>query len=310
MNRKKVTVVGAGHVGATTAQRIIEKQLADVVLTDILEGLPQGKALDMAQSAPVEGFDANITGTNDYADTADSDLVVITAGLPRKPGMTRDDLLQKNADIVRAVTEQVVKYSPNTKIIVVSNPLDVMTHLAWKTSGFDPKRVVGMAGVLDSTRMRTFIAWELGVSVKDVEAMVLGGHGDTMVPVPEYCTVSGMPITELIPADRIAAINERTINGGAEIVKLLKTGSAYYGTSSAVVAMVESILLDQKRILPSCAHLDGQYGIQNIYCGVPVRLGKDGVEEIVELKLQDESLAQLKNSAEAVRGGVNKLEIA
>jgi len=233
--------------------------------------------------------------------------VVITAGLPRKPGMTRDDLLQKNAAIVGGVTEQIVKYSPNAVIIVVSNPLDIMTHLAWRKSGLSHKKVIGMAGVLDSARYRTFIAMELGVSVKDVQAMVMGGHGDTMVPLPQYSTVAGIPIAEFISAERIAAINERTVNGGAEIVKLLKTGSAYYATSSAVVAMVESILLDEKRILPSCVYLEGQYGIKDIYCGVPVKLGASGVEEVVELNLDEATLKQLHNSAEAVRSGVSKV---
>lgn len=308
MARKKVTVVGGGFVGSTTAQRVAEKQLADVVLIDILEGMPQGKALDMAQSAPVEGFDSVLRGSNNYEDTANSDVVVITAGIARKPGMTRDDLQKTNADIVGSVVNQIVKYSPKSILVIVSNPLDIMTHLAWKKSGFDHKRVLGMAGVLDSARYRTFVAMELGVSVKDVQAMVLGGHGDTMVPLPQYTTVGGVPITELISKERIEAINQRTINGGAEIVSLLKTGSAYYATSSAAVAMVESILLDEKRLLPCCVYVNGQYGIKDIYCGVPVVLGEKGVDKIIELKLNDSDLAALHKSAEAVRSGVSKLQ--
>lgn len=307
MARKKVTVVGGGFVGSTTAQRIAEKQLADVVLVDILEGMPQGKALDMAQSAPVEGFDSNLRGANSYEETANSDVVVITAGLARKPGMTRDDLQKTNAEIVGNVVEQVVKYSPKSILVLVSNPLDIMTYHAWKKSGFDSKRVVGMAGVLDSARYRTFVAQELGVSVKDVQAMILGGHGDTMVPLPQYTTVAGIPITELISAERVKAISDRAVNGGAEIVALLKTGSAYYATSSAAVAMVESILLDQKRLLPCCVYAQGQYGIKDMYCGLPTILGEKGVEKIIELKLNSDDLAALHKSAEAVRSGVAKL---
>lgn len=309
MARKKVTVVGAGFVGSTTAQRIVERQLADVVLVDVVEGLPQGKALDMAESAPLLDFDTTIIGANDYAVTKGSDLVVITAGLARKSGMSRDDLLQKNAEIVGGVVDQVVLHSQNTMLLVVSNPLDVMTYLAWKKSKFEAKRVFGMAGVLDSARYRTFIAMELGVSVKDVQAMVLGGHGDTMVPLPRYSTVSGIPITELISKERIDAINERTKNGGAEIVKLLKTGSAYYATSAAVLDMVESVLRDQRRILPCCVHLQGEYGISGIYCGVPVELGESGVESIVELKLTEAEAKMLHQSAEAVREGVKSLAV-
>ncbi|MBI4212333.1 MAG: malate dehydrogenase [Deltaproteobacteria bacterium] len=307
MTRKKVTVVGGGFVGSTTAQRIVERELADVVLMDIVEDMPQGKSLDMAESAPCIGFDSAIIGANDYSMTANSDIVVITAGLPRKPGMTRDDLLQKNAEIVGSVVDNVAKYSPNAILLLVSNPLDVMTYHAWKRSGFPMKRVFGMAGVLDSARYRTFIAMELDVSVKDVQAMVLGGHGDTMVPLPRYSTVAGIPITELISAERIAAINERTTRGGEEIVKLLKTGSAYYATSAAVLDMVESILLDQRRILPCCVHMNGEYGLRDVYCGVPVKLDHEGVAEIVELKLSSDELAMLHRSAEAVRENVKKL---
>lgn len=299
--RRKVTVVGAGFVGATTAQRIIEKQLADVVLIDVVEGLPQGKALDMAQSAIVEGFDTTIIGTNNYADTADSDVVVITAGIARKPGMSRDDLISTNAKIVGEVVTSVAKYSPESVIMTVTNPLDAMTYLAWQKSGFPANRVVGMAGVLDSARYAWMIADAVGCSVKDVRAMVLGGHGDTMVPVPHYSTVNGIPITQLLPADTIAAINTRTRNGGAEIVGLLKTGSAYYAPSSSVVAMVEAVLLNSHRILPACAHVDGQYGMRDIYCGVPVALGKNGVERVIEIQLSEQDLKALDQSANGVR---------
>ena len=307
MSKKKVTVVGAGFVGSTAAQRIVEKQLADVVLIDIVEGLPQGKALDMMQSAAVEGFDTHIMGTNDYADTANSDVVVITAGIARKPGMSRDDLLNTNSQIVGSVTEQIAKHSPNAIIIVVSNPLDVMTQLAWRKSGFDSSRVIGMAGVLDSARYACFIAEALQCSIKDVRAMVLGGHGDTMVPVPQYSTVNGISITELLPTETIEAINNRTRHGGAEIVQLLKTGSAYYAPSSSAVAMVEAVLLNSNRILPCCALLKGQYGVQDLYCGVPVALGKNGVQKIIELKLNADELSALQNSVAAVRELAEKL---
>ena len=297
----KVTVVGAGNVGATAAQRIVEKQLADVVLIDIVEGLAEGKALDMMQSALVENFDTGIIGTTDYAKTAGSDVVVITAGIARKPGMSRDDLLATNAKIVGSVTEQVVAASPDAIIIVVSNPLDVMTDLAWKKSGLDPNRVVGMAGVLDSSRYACFIAEAVPCSIKDVRPMVLGGHGDSMVPVPEYSTVNGVPIDRLLDAEKIDAINVRTQNGGAEIVKHLKTGSAFYAPSSSAVAMVEAVLLDSKRILPACAYLTGQYGIRDVYCGVPVVLGKNGVEQVIELDLSEQSASLLDKSASDVK---------
>ncbi len=301
MANSKVTVVGAGNVGATAAQRIVEKQLADVVLIDIVEGLPQGKALDMMQSAATEGFESTIVGTNNYADTKDSDVVVITAGIARKPGMSRDDLLKTNAGIVGSVTEQIVSYSPNAIIIVVSNPLDVMTQLAWQKSGFQSKRVFGMAGVLDASRYACFIAEALNCSIKDVRAMVLGGHGDTMVPVPQYSTVNGISITELLPKDKIDAINDRTRHGGAEIVKHLKTGSAFYAPSASAVAMVEAVLLDSGRILPCCALLSGEYGVDNLYCGVPVELGREGVRRVVELTLNDEELSALQASVSAVK---------
>jgi malate dehydrogenase len=307
MKKFKVTVVGAGNVGATAAQRIVEKQLADVVLIDIVDGLPQGKALDMMQSAATEGFDTSIVGTNNYKDTAESDVVVITAGIARKPGMSRDDLLNTNAKIVGSVTEQIVENSPNAIIVVVSNPLDVMTQLAWTKSGFSSKKVIGMAGVLDSSRYACFIAEALNCSIKDVKPMVLGGHGDTMVPVPQYSTVNGIPITELLPAEKIEEINNRTRHGGAEIVKYLKTGSAYYAPSASAVAMVEAILLDSGRVLPCCALLTGQYGVQDLYCGVPVELGKDGVRRIIELKLNERELADLQSSVSAVKTLSNQL---
>lgn len=309
MNKKrpKVTVVGAGFVGATTAQRIVEKDLADVILIDVVEGLPQGKALDMMESASILGFDASITGTNDYQDTAGSDLVIITAGLARKPGMSRDDLLLKNAEIINGIVDQAAKVSPNAILLVVTNPLDVMSYLAWKRSGFDAKRVLGMAGVLDSARYNTFIGMELGVSQKDIRAMVLGGHGDTMVPAPGISTVNGISITQLISKEKIEAINDRTRNGGAEIVKLLKTGSAYYAPSAAAFAMAEAILLDTGRLLPSCVYLNGEYGIKGIYGGVPCRLGAEGVKEIVEVKLHKKELKALKKSCQDVEANIKKL---
>ena len=301
MKKAKVTVVGAGNVGATAAQRIVEKQLADVVLIDIVEGLPQGKALDMMQSAATEGFDTSIIGTNNYEDTAGSDVVVITAGIARKPGMSRDDLLNTNANIVGSVTEQIVAQSPDSIIIVVSNPLDVMTQLAWQKSGLDASRVFGMAGVLDSSRYACFIAEALNCSIKDVRAMVLGGHGDTMVPVPQFSTVNGIAITELLDSQTIEAINDRTRHGGAEIVKHLKTGSAFYAPSASSVAMVEAVLLDSGRILPCCALLQGQYGVDNLYCGVPVEVGRKGVQRIIELDLNQSELAALQESVSAVK---------
>ena len=299
--RKKVTIVGSGNVGATAAQRIVDKELADVVLIDIIEGVPQGKGLDLLQSGPIEGYDSHVLGTNDYKDTANSDIVVITAGLPRRPGMSRDDLLIKNYEIVKGVTEQVVKYSPHSILIVVSNPLDAMVQTAFKISGFPKNRVIGMAGVLDSARFRTFIAMELNVSVENIHAFVLGGHGDTMVPLPRYSTVAGIPITELLPRERIDALVKRTRDGGAEIVGLLKTGSAYYAPSAATVEMVEAIFKDKKKILPCAAYLEGEYGISGSYVGVPVKLGKSGVEEIIQIKLTPEEDAALKKSAAAVK---------
>jgi len=306
--RAKVTVVGSGAVGSTTALRLVERQLADVVLVDILEGVPQGKALDLAEAGPIEGYDFQLTGSNDYESSQGSDVVVITAGLPRKPGMSRDDLLLKNAGIVKDVTEQVARHSPDAIIIVVSNPLDAMCQVAKFVSDFPRERLIGMAGILDSARFRTFIAWELKVSVEDTHAFVLGGHGDTMVPLPRYSTVAGIPITELIPKDRLEAIIQRTRDGGAEIVKLIKTGSAYYAPSAAVAEMVEAILRDKKKILPCCAYLQGEYGINDLYVGVPVKLGREGIEQIMEISLSDEEAAQLKKSAAAVEQLVKVLQ--
>jgi malate dehydrogenase len=300
MARKKVTVVGAGNVGATAGQRIAGKQLADVVLIDIIEGVPQGKALDLAESGPIEGYDCRLTGTNNYADTANSDIVVITAGIPRKPGMSRDDLLRTNHGIVKGVTEQVIKYSPNCIIIVVSNPLDAMVQTAYRVSKFPKERVIGMAGVLDSARFRTFIGMELKVSVENIHAFVLGGHGDTMVPLPRYSTVSGIPITELLPKETIDRLVQRTRDGGAEIVGLLKT-SAWYAPGAAIVEMVDAILNDRKKILPCAAFLEGEYGISGLYVGVPVKLGGGGIEQIIQITLTLEERAALQKSAAAVK---------
>ncbi|MDY0038763.1 MAG: malate dehydrogenase [Desulforhabdus sp.] len=307
LKRKKITVVGAGFVGATAAHWIAAKELADVVLTDIVEGMPQGKGLDLLEAGPVEGFDVNVVGTNDYADTADSDVVIITAGLPRKPGMSRDDLLAKNAGIVKAVTEQIAKYSPNAFLIVVSNPLDAMVYVTHKVSGFPANRVMGMAGVLDAARFSAFISLELGVSVKDINAFVLGGHGDTMVPLPRYTTVSGIPITDLLPKERIEALVERTRNGGGEIVGLLKTGSAFFAPSASAVQMAGSILKDQKRILPCAAYCDKEYGVGGYFVGVPAMLGANGVERVVEIQLTAEEQALFDKSVAAVRELVKKI---
>jgi malate dehydrogenase len=297
---KKITVIGAGNVGATAAQRLAEKELGDVVLIDIVEGIPQGKALDLTEAAPIEKHDAHLIGANSYEDAADSDIVIITAGIPRKPGMSRDDLITTNAGIMRGVTEQVVRYAPGAILIIVSNPLDAMCHVAYETSGFPKNRVIGMAGVLDSARFRAFIAKELNVSVENTHAFVLGGHGDTMVPLPRYSTVAGIPITELMPPDRIAALVARTANGGAEIVGLLKTGSAYYAPASAAVEMAEAILKDKKKILPCAAYLEGEYGFNDLFIGVPVKLGRGGVEEIIEITLTAEEKQALQKSADAV----------
>ena len=302
-----VTVIGAGNVGATTAQRIAEAGLADVVLVDIVEGLPQGKALDLAEAAPVVGHDMRVFGTNDYADTAGSDVIVVTSGLARQPGMSRDDLMARNAGIVGSVVRQAVAHSPDAIIVVVTNPLDAMCHVALEASGFPPHRVVGMAGVLDAARFRYFVASELGVSPLNTCAFVLGGHGDTMVPLPRYSTVGGVPITELLPAERIAAIVERTRNGGAEVVALLKTGSAFYAPAAAVASMVGSILGDRHMILPCAAYLQGEYGVEGLFVGVPVRLGRNGIEQIVEVELAPEERAAFAASATAVRELVDGL---
>src|SRR6202171_5164722 len=311
--RKKVTVVGGGFVGSTTAQRIVDMELADVVLTDILDGTPAGKGLDMLESTPITGSDARVTGistvSGDYKETANSDVVVITAGFPRKPGMSRDDLLKANYEVIKAVVEQVAKYSPNAILIMVTNPLDAMVQVAYKVSGFSKNRVMGMAGVLDSARMSTFVATELNVCVENVNSFVLGGHGDDMVPLPRYSTVAGIPLPDLLPKERIDAIVERTRKGGAEIVNLLKTGSAYYAPSAAVVEMVERVLKDKKKVLPCAVYLDGEYGIKGLFVGVPVKLGAKGVEEIIQIKLTAEENMALQKSAGSVKELVNVLGI-
>lgn len=299
--RNKITVVGAGNVGANCAVWAAKKGLGDIVLVDVAEGVPQGKGLDLLQAGPVEGYTVNITGANDYGPTAGSDVVIITAGFPRKPGMSRDDLLLANYEVVKGATEQVAAKSPNAVIIVVTNPLDAMAQVAYMVSKFPKNRVIGMAGVLDSARFRTFIAQELNVSVTNVTAVVLGGHGDTMVPLVRLSSVSGIPLTELIPADRLAAIVNRTANGGAEIVKYLKTGSAYYAPAASAVEMAESILRDQKKVLPCAAYLEGEYGVKDLYVGVPCKLGSNGIEQIYQIKLTDEETAALHKSAGAVK---------
>ncbi len=300
--RSKVSVIGAGNVGATCAFRIAEKGYADVVLVDIVEGLPQGKGLDMLEATPIIDSDANIIGTNGYEETAGSDVVVITSGIPRKPGMSRDDLVKTNMQIVKEVTEKVVQHSPDCIIIVVSNPLDAMVQMALHASKLPRTKVFGQSGVLDSARFRTFIAQELNVSVEDVFACVLGGHGDTMVPVPRLCTVGGVPITELLPREKVDALVERTVKGGAEIVALLKTGSAFYAPGTASAQMVDAIILDRKKILPCATLLEGEYGISGVVVGVPAKLGQNGIEQVIELKLYDEELAALQKSADAVKG--------
>ena len=306
--RKKITVVGAGNVGANCAVRIADKELADVVLVDVVDGVPQGKGLDLLQSGPVQGYDVTVTGANDYAPTANSDIAIITAGFPRKPGMSRDDLLMANFEVIKTATEQVAKYSPNSIIIVVTNPLDAMAQAAFWVSKFPKNRVIGMAGVLDSARFRTFIAMELGVSVENVIGVVMGGHGDTMVPLVRLCNVSGIPLTELMDQATIDRIVDRTANGGAEIVKYLKTGSAYYAPSAAAVEMAESILKDKKKVLPCAAYLEGEYGINGLYVGVPVKLGAGGIEKIYEVKLLPDEQAKLQKSAAAVKELVDVLK--
>jgi len=307
--RKKVTVVGAGNVGATCAMRIAEKELADVVLVDVLEGVPAGKALDLCEAAPIEAHDSGVIGcTGEYDKAKDSDIVIITAGIPRKPGMSRDDLLTTNMGIMESVCREIAVVAPDSILIIVSNPLDAMCHVSFDTTGFPKNRVMGMAGILDSARFRAFIAMELNVSVENIHAMVLGGHGDTMVPLPRYSTVAGVPITELISPERIEALVDRTRNGGAEIVGLLKTGSAYYAPASAAVEMAEAILKDKKKILPCAAYLEGEYGINNLFIGVPVKLSETGIEEVIEIELTNEEKTAIDNSAAAVQGLVNDIK--
>lgn len=303
----KVTVVGAGFVGATVAQYVAEKDLADVVIVDIVDGLPQGKSLDLMEAAPINGHDKKLTGSNDYEATKGSDIVVITAGIARKPGMSRDDLLKINAEIVQNVAKETIKHSPNAIYIVVTNPLDVMTYLTWKTTRLPSSKVIGMAGVLDSARFQTFIGMELDCSVEDVRAMVLGGHGDLMVPLPRFATVNGVPITELLSKDRIEALCQRTRDGGAEVVKLLKTGSAYYAPGASVAQMVEAILKNKNRLLPCCVLAEGEYGLKDVYVGLPVILGREGLKKIVEIKLTAEEQEQLKKSAESIKENVEAM---
>ncbi len=306
-NRKKVTIIGAGFVGSTCAHWIASKELADVVLVDIVEGIPQGKGLDLLEAGPIEGFDVSIIGTNSYTETTDSDVVILTSGAPRKPGMTREDLLKINAEITKSNIEKVAKTSPNACIIVVNNPMDTMAYLAKAASGFPKERVMGQGGVLDAGRYRTFIAQEIGVSVEDIQAMLMGGHGDEMVPLPRFTTVGGIPVTEFIPEARLHEIIERAKKGGGEIVALLKTGSAYYAPSAATVQMVEAILKDKKRVLPAAAYLEGEYGISDLYFGVPVVLGAGGVERIIELALSDDEKALMQKSVDLVRSSVDSM---
>ena len=307
--RKKVTVVGSGNVGASVALRLADQEMADVVMTDIIEGIPQGKGLDILQAGPVVGSDSHVIGTNDYKDTANSDIVVVTAGFPRQPGMSRDDLLMKNYEVIKATTEKIIAHSPNCILLMVTNPLDAMCQVALRVSGFPRQRVIGMAGILDSARFRTFIAMALNVSIENVQAFVLGGHGDTMVPLVRYTNVAGIPLTDLLDADTIAKIVQRTRDGGAEIVKYLKAGSAYYAPSAAVVEMADAILQDKKKILPCAAYLEGEYGIQGLFVGVPCKLGAAGIEQIFEVKLSPEDHAALKKSAEAVRELVEVIKV-
>ncbi|MBC8359315.1 MAG: malate dehydrogenase [Candidatus Aminicenantes bacterium] len=306
--RKKITVIGAGHVGEVTAFKLAEKELGDVVLLDVIEDMPIGKGLDMREGGPVGKYDSAIVGTNSYGDTANSDIIVITAGKPRTPGMSRDELVESNFNIVKPVTEEIIKHSPNAMILVVANPLDAMAYTAFKVSGFPKNKVFGMAGILDTTRFRAFISMELNVSVENIQALVLGGHGDTMVPIARYTTVSGIPLSHFLPQDRIDAIIERTRKGGGEIVKYLKTGSAYYAPSLAVAEMVESIVKDKKKVLPCSAYLEGEYGINDLYFGVPIKLGANGVEEIIEIDLTDEEKEAIKSSEAAVRSVIDLLK--
>lgn len=305
----KISVIGAGNVGATTVQRLAELEIGEIVMTDVVEGMPQGKALDLMQAGAIKGYDTTILGTNNYADIADSDLVIITAGIARKPGMTREDLIKTNSKIIIEVSKNIAKYSPEAIVLNVTNPLDIITYVAMRSTGFDPKKVFGMSGVLDAGRFASFIAEEIKCSQKDIQAMVIGGHGDLMVPLPQYTTVSGIPLTHLLPEATISRLVQRTVNGGAEIVELLKQGSAFYAPSSAIVAMTESIIKDQKRILPASAYLEGQYGQEGIYFGVPAKLGASGVEEILELELTGEQQDILKKSSETIRKVISELEV-
>ena len=309
MGRKKISIIGAGFVGATAAHWAAEKELGDVILVDILEGIPQGKALDLFEASPIEGFDARVIGTNSYEETKDSDVVIITSGVPRKPGMSREDLLEINKKIIESVVSEVVKKSPKAILIMVTNPLDTVTYLAFKKSGFPKERVMGMAGVLDTARFRAFIAMELGVSVEDIQTLLLGGHGDEMVPLPRYTTVSGIPLSQLLPKETIDRLVDRTRKGGGEIVNLLKTGSAFYAPSAGAIQMAEAILKDKKRILPCCVYLDGEYGLKDICFGVPIKLGAKGVESIIELQLTQEEKALLTKSAESVKKNIAELKL-
>ena len=309
MGRSKISIIGAGFVGATAAHWAAEKELGDVVLVDILEGIPQGKALDLFEASPIEGFDSRVTGTNAYEETKDSDVVIITSGVPRKPGMSREDLLDINRKIIESVVAEVVARSPKAILMMVTNPLDTMTYLAWKKSGLPRERVMGMAGVLDTARFRSFIAMELGVSVEDIQALLLGGHGDEMVPLPRYSTVSGIPLSQLLPKEKIDRLVDRTRKGGGEIVNLLKTGSAFYAPSAGVIQMAEAILKDKKRILPCCVYLNGEYGLKDICFGVPVKLGAKGVESIIELELTEEEKKLVAKSAESVKKSIAELKI-
>jgi len=309
MKRKKISIIGAGFVGATAAQWAAEKELGDVVLVDILEGIPQGKALDLFEASPVEGFDARVTGSNGYDETRDSDVVIVTSGVPRKPGMSREDLLEINKKIIESVVTQVVERSPQAILIMVTNPLDTMTYLAFKKSGLPKQRVMGMAGILDTARFKAFIAMELGVSVEDIQALLLGGHGDEMVPLPRYTTISGIPLSQFLPKEAIDRLVDRTRKGGGEIVNLLKTGSAFYAPSAAAIQMTEAILKDKKRILPCCVYLDGEYGLKDMCFGVPVKLGAGGAEAIVELQLTEEEKKLIAKSAESVKKSITELKI-
>jgi len=309
MGRKKISIIGAGFVGATAAHWAAEKELGDVVLVDILEGVPQGKALDLFEASPIEGFDARVVGTNGYAETKDSDVVIITSGVPRKPGMSREDLLEVNKKIIQSVVAEVVQQSPKAILILVTNPLDTMTYLAFKRSGLPRQRIVGMAGILDTARYRSFIAMELGVSVEDIQALILGGHGDEMVPLPRYTTVSGIPLAQLLPKEKIDRLVDRTRKGGGEIVNLLKTGSAFYAPSAAAIQMAEAILKDKKRILPCCVYLDGEYGLKDICFGVPVKLGINGMESVIEIELTPDEKALVAKSAESVKKSIAELKI-